>query len=217
MMEIPIILIAVASMVVIDTIDWLVNIIRNKFGLTEEEKEAAINSFISEEMNDKEREMMDKTANCINRMFGDSVIKRIKAMEAEERKEASDNLIQELCNLYGIQLDGIEYFAENSGMMGAYCRSTNSIKLNIQWLLSNDPRAIREYLDTIIHELCHAIQWHILESKVDWDISEDRQKEWCGNFMSYIPSNRSVKMYFMQPVEIDAFAFAAGAMRGVRL
>jgi hypothetical protein len=203
-----------ATLAIIEIVDWFSN---TDDWLPPEEKEKAINSMISESMNGKEKEMMEETADCINRLFNDAVIDTIKSMSAEERLRASDTLISELCRIYQIQLDSIEYFTSNSGIMGAYCRSENKISLNIQYLLCNNGEAIREYIDTIVHELRHALQWNILEDKVDWEISEERKKEWAENFINYIPCRKGIKLYFMQPVELDAFAFAAGSMKGVKL
>jgi hypothetical protein len=207
--------IILATMAVIELIGWLVH--PKGASLTPEERDEAINSMINESMNSKEKEMMEATSACVNHLFNGAVIDTIKSMNVEERQNASDNLIIELCSLYQIQLDQIEYFTSNSGIMGAYCRNENKISLNIQYLLCNDADAIREYIDTIIHELRHALQWNILEDKVNWGIAEERQKEWAENFLNYIPSSKGIKLYFMQPVELDAFAFAAGSMKGVRL
>lgn len=209
-------MIIAAALLIIEVVDWFVNS-RRRIELSPEEKDEAINSMINESMNSKEKEMMEETADCINRLFNGAVIDTIKSMNAEERQSASDNLINELCSIYQIQLDNIEYFASSTGIMGAYSRSENKISLNIQYLLCNDDEAIREYIDTIVHELRHALQWNILEDKVDWEISEERKKEWAENFINYIPCGRGIKLYFMQPVELDAFAFAAGSMKGGRL
>lgn len=164
--------------------------------------------------------MAEETRAAIEKLFGTPADEKIMRMaEKEEREEASTKLILELCGLYHISLTKITYFYEDSGSMGAYGPHDKSIALNIKYLMTGDRACIREYLDTIVHELRHAVQRSAIEGDDYWQVPEERQKSWLGNMVpmsNYISFGEDPEGYYTQPVEMDAFTFAHYVMEGVR-
>ena len=73
-----------------------------------------------------------------------------------------------------------------------------------------------DVLDTVVHELRHAVQWSMIEGKNSvWEASEAHRQALARNFAHYVRYDRDVRGYQMQLVERDAVTFAATVMRGV--
>lgn len=100
------------------------------------------------------------------------------------------------------------------GRLGGFNPDTKDITLNVEMLKSNDPAALRETLDTIIHEGRHAYQdYNVNECEVhsrhsevlSWaETMEGGKWGYCGGSSSLLGQ----RLYEQQSVEIDARNFA---------
>ncbi len=107
----------------------------------------------------------------------------------------------------------------------------NKIALNSLYVSSNDPALHREVVDTIIHEGRHAYQHYNVDVKTiheSWsEVQSWKENFYDPNYKYYtstgnwvlIPFNDGsihnvdFRLYYYQPVEIDARDFAADVMR----
>lgn len=114
--------------------------------------------------------------------------------------------------------------------LGYQDASHNKIALNIWYVSSKDPNIHREVIDTIIHEGRHAYQHYNVDVKLIHE-SGSEVETWRENFYDpqyqyyhstgqkiYIPYNDGsihdvdFRLYYYQPVEIDARNFAKDVM-----
>ena len=104
------------------------------------------------------------------------------------------------------------------GRLGVFNPETKDITLNVEMLKSNNPAALRETLDTIIHEGRHAYQdYNVNECEVhsrhseivSWaETMEGGKWGYCGGSSSLLGQ----RLYEQQSIEIDARNFAADVL-----
>ena len=104
------------------------------------------------------------------------------------------------------------------GRLGGFNPETKDITLNVEILKSNNPAALRETLDTIIHEGRHAYQdYNVNECEVhsrhseivSWaETMEGGKWGYCGGSSSLLGQ----RLYEQQSIEIDARNFAADVL-----
>ena len=96
---------------------------------------------------------------------------------------------------------------------GVYVHTNKKLYMNLDWSLIH---VDDDYQSIIVHELRHCIQNEILDKVKEGKIINDvnpQIKEWRKNFKNYIrfvtsdPEEIHIK-HFLQPVELDAYAFA---------
>ena len=76
---------------------------------------------------------------------------------------------------------------------------------------------VRSVMETIVHELRHAVQWKAITENNFWNVDEKTRDLWAENlnFDNYIDPEVDFKGYCEQPVEADARTFSALVMEGV--
>lgn len=118
----------------------------------------------------------------------------------------------------------------NQGSFGYQCADEHKIALNSLYVGLNNPGTHREVLDTIVHEGRHAYQRYNVEVKTIHE-SVSEVASWRENFhdpkyMYYHSGNQMIfirygdgtihdvdyRLYYYQPVEIDARNFAADVL-----
>lgn len=127
-------------------------------------------------------------------------------------------------------LDVIAY-EMNPKTLGYHDSTNNKIALNTVFVSSNDPKLHREVVDTIIHEGRHAYQHYNVDVKMiheSWsEVQTWKENFYDPNYKYYtctgswvlIPFNDGsihnvdFRLYYYQPVEIDARVFAADIIR----
>ncbi|MBR2025302.1 MAG: hypothetical protein IKA02_05795, partial [Clostridia bacterium] len=114
-----------------------------------------------------------------------------------EKKLAIRKMVGEISDDLGLdKTPSIRYFRKNSNTLG-YCDGDN-IYINVKYLDNGV-----ELLDTVAHELCHARQYQ--------DCLRGVVNEITDNYINYIPYEESLgnyKLYYNQPVEVEARAYA---------
>ena len=177
-------------------------------------------TLVSAPMTERDQEMADRTKQIVTEIFGQNAAATVEEADYNGRVALASNLIERLAEAYGVQLDGCElYIDSNINNCGGYSIKENQIKLNGAYLFSEDPDLIYEFIDTVIHELRHAVQFQsILNPEIAeaWQVSEETKENWKQNFLNYTPSTANLRAYMSQPVENDARTFAALSLRGWR-
>lgn len=170
-------------------------------------------------LSEQDHQIAQQTAEAIRQCFGANLSESVPKMSAEQRAEATKQLIEELCGLYHISITSVNLVELPQNECGSYSTKTGSITLNSIYLMTNDIAAIREFLNTIVHELRHAVQLSVLQGNNFWQTSPETAQSWLNNlvpFSHYIKASRNFKRYAWQPVERDAAAFAYHSLKGVQ-
>lgn len=219
-MEILIAAVVVAATFAVgEVLTWLAD--RLSIRTTGEDEAIAEAELLDESiLTETDQEMARETERCISRCFGEPATVCMMQMDAQQRIDKSAELIESLCRLYHISVSEVVFFREQSGYCGAYSRKNHTISLNAAYLMANDAACLLEFLDTIVHELRHAVQWSIISGEnTAWHTPEEIQQSWYNNLTPsshYISPNRNRKKYRYQPVERDAATFAHAAVKGVQ-
>lgn len=148
-------------------------------------------------------------------------------LSLEERVEVVNKLesrIAEIecrpsCPIYRENMGSISIEEGNVyGRLGGFSPDTKAITLNAEMLKSNDSAALRETIDTIIHEGRHAYQdynvnvceVHSRHSEVvSWaETMEGGKWGYCGGSSTLLGQ----RLYEQQSIEIDARNFAADVL-----
>lgn len=173
------------------------------------------------ELSDTDQEKIEVTRQLITECFGENVVERIKNASNMERITLISEFANRLVKEYGLDIE-VDVMVDDINNWGAYNWDQRKAVFNITLLMvgSSHEHAdhyIRETLDTIIHELRHSVQHRAINEPGFWNINDERWKAWANNMANgnYIPANVDLNGYSNQPVEKDAFTFAAAVMEGV--
>ena len=129
---------------------------------------------------------------------------------------------EELVKRYGLDID-VDITVSQIENCGQYNWQKRKAEFNIVALMLDGNHehfeyCVRETLDTIIHELRHAVQHKAIRDEGFWNVEEERRVRWAENMMkgNYIRPEVNFRAYCSQPIEADAATFAARVMEGVR-
>ena len=186
--------------------------------------------YIKEEvLSDYDREIAQQTADVIKGRLSDDPTRKMMEMSSNEKIEAVEAIAKELIELYGLEDVSVEICTLPGSVMGYYNRDAKVLKVDVTDLLVDvemlDEKKrveayryiVKETLDTVVHELRHAVQYQAIEVDDDsyWGIDEQRRIEWARNMANYVRSSDNPRRYFQQSIECDSFTFAYVALRGV--
>ncbi len=178
------------------------------------------------EMAPNDMEQIEQVSDTLSEM-SEFQIENWERMDLNERIEALNTLesrIAEIehrpaCPVYSeymgsVQIQGGHVY----GRLGGFNPETKDITLNSEMLASNDPAALRETLDTIVHEGRHAYQdYNVNECEVhprhaeiiSWsETMEGGKWGYCGGSSTLLGQ----RLYEQQSIEIDARNFAADVL-----
>lgn len=180
---------------------------------------------LTAEMSDHDRAMADRSRELIRECFcrdGNHVMDSIRQMNANERLEAARVFSDRLAQLNGLDNIKISFFQDNNiENCGSYNDKTKTASFNIVELMWDGSDAafearISNFIDTIVHEQRHAVQMRAIREKGFWQIDDERRAQWANNLPPrYISPKMDIRGYRMQPLESDAFTYAAMVLRGV--
>ncbi len=176
-------------------------------------------------MSEHDKAMAERSRELIRECFctdGKSVLDSIRQMESAERLQAAREFSDRLAELNGLGIR-ISFFADNDiRNCGGYELQTNMASFNIVELMwdGNDEKfeaRILNFLDTIVHEQRHAVQMRAIREKGFWQIEDERRALWANNLPPdhYISPTVDARAYRSQPIESDAFTYAAMVLEGV--
>ena len=178
---------------------------------------------VKSEMTETDESKMDDTKNLIHEKFGDDVVKTFGEMSNMERVTAIDDFAEALKELYGLDDISVDITVDELQTCGYYNWKDKKAVFNISLLMCDKNHekfsyCVREVLDTIVHELRHAVQHRAMNDpdfREKWGIEESRAKKWEENKDNYISPGVDLRRYSSQPMEADAFTFAGQVMEDV--
>ena len=182
-----------------------------------------------EVLSEQDREMARQTAEVIKGRLSEDPTQKMLEMSSNERIEAVESIAQELIELYGLDDVRVEICTIPGTVVGYYNREAKVLKVDVADLLIDVESLVpekrmeafryivKETLDTVVHELRHAVQYRAIELDDDsyWGIDEARRIEWARNMANYIRGCDDPKGYYTQAIECDSYTFAYEALRGV--
>ena len=173
------------------------------------------------EMSETDQQKIQDSQQLIRECFGESAVDTLRAASNMERITMMNEFAQRLAQLYELDID-VDVVIKEAKNQGAYNWSTKKVEFNIILLTvdANSPHfeaCVRETLDTIVHELRHAVQHKAIEQDGYWNVDEERRAAWANNMVpgNYIRPSVDYKGYVRQPIEADAATFAAQVLQGV--
>lgn len=217
-MEILIPILILLGVVVIKAVcDWLHNdeIFPNGLDIPED---LVIPETISHETELREIDIAfaERSREILVRHLGDNPVSRImEEKDANARLQMILPIYDAVVELYDIPKPTLQWKVENSYCLGGYSASTNTLELNAAFLLVDNEECIREFLDTLFHELRHAVQHHMIASPGFWDADPQLRGRIAYNMIHYVRGEMDPEGYQNQLIERDARNFAAAVMRGI--
>lgn len=177
---------------------------------------------VKAEMSDTDKEKIKETQQLIAEQFGGNFVESLRSASKIQRVEMLNAFAQRLKEEWGLDDIEVDIMIKNVNEMGVYNWSTKKAEFNIALLMvdGNDPnfeKLAREALDTIVHELRHAVQHRSIREEGFWNVDEERRAAWANNMRkgNYISPQTNYRGYANQPIESDAYTFAALVMEGV--
>lgn len=169
------------------------------------------------DLTEEDKQLIDKCREVMGQNFPEGIENRLKGMSPSERMQLFRDLVKELSSVYGVEISDVAFLKNNeigSGCLGYFDQTNNNIRFNVDLLNMDEPEILRAMVDTIFHEMRHALQFRaVTDSTCSYGSEEQRQK-WALNFVDYIPSHVDFAYYQQQVIEDDARQFAAEVIKG---
>lgn len=174
------------------------------------------------ELGETDREMIRKTQELMRQVYGEDIVKRYAEANTHERINLTYEFAEQLAKLYGVDVN-IDVFMKEPRKGEPYVygqQRAGAIRLNIYMIdmyagHKKFEDVIQNTIEITIHEMRHAVQDKAIEQPGFWDIDDVRRAAWARNLENYISTSVDVQRYMRQPVEADAYTFAAEAMKGM--
>lgn len=165
-------------------------------------------------MSETDVEMQIATKAVLKEALGEDINATIQELSAAERITKAEELIDRLQELYGLDVE-VDFYGDTYVNCGRFNYHGFKLELNVANLLAREEERVLNFIDTIIHELRHAVQCKAICEEGFWNVSEETKKRWLDNIKNYITVTVDPKGYANQPVELDARTFASGCLREV--
>ena len=168
-----------------------------------------------------DKQKIIETRELIKECFGDKPAETIAKLKNKERIALYTDFAEKLTKCYELDIEtDVNIYDENTYGCYEWNKKTAQFNVNILMCDKNDPHFelyVRESIDTIVHELRHAVQHKAILKRGFWGIPDEVRIVWADNISRrhYIPPTVNLYGYRSQPIEKDAFSFAANVMRGV--
>lgn len=173
------------------------------------------------ELSTADQKKAEQTQELIGQCFGANPVECLKSASNKDRIHLMAEFADQLADLYGLDIE-VDVTVSEVKNLGAYNWKEKKAVFNIALLMVDGTNehfdfCVRETLDTIIHELRHAVQHRTVFEPGFWNVDEDRRLAWAQNMApgNYISASTNMRAYVGQPVEQDAITFAAAALEGV--
>lgn len=164
-------------------------------------------------------ELALRSKEYLNDMFPHGIQEKVSQMSDEELLELFKTVEKDVESLMGVNVDKVDFYSTEeypvSNYFGYYSHDSNSLHINVTYILSGKPELIEEQVYTIFHELKHARQWAAVLDNVDYGYSTELLRSWAENMQTYIPPYESDEAYRKQPLELDTFGFES-VLKGQR-
>lgn len=162
---------------------------------------------VKPELTDYDCALIERCREVMKSHFPQGIESRLIGMSPAERAGLFQNLVLELNSIYGLNITNIAFLNADEigyGTCGYYLRETNSIRFNLDFLSLDDSEILHEMVNTIFHEMRHALQYKaVTDSNCNYGTEEQRYL-WALNFLNYIPAYVDFAYYQQQILEADA-------------
>lgn len=138
---------------------------------------------------------------------------RWNSMLPRQRKLALDTLACSVGQAMGVGIQGCDVFQWVPGRRGSY---DGGQKINLNVDCTTDPARRLKALETIVHECRHAFQKAVITNPQKFAVPLELVKKWKDNYPpwgNYIQPGEDPLSYTQQPIEKDAFVFAAMVLK----
>lgn len=182
-------------------------------------KQPAIPEEARAEMSETDKEKINETRELIEKHFTEDPAEAIGNLSNVDRVQAIADFVKDLARAYDLDIE-IDVDLMDSNMWGVYKFGDKKAVFNVAYLMVDKNNEqfrylVKEILDTIIHELRHAVQHKAIEEPGFWGVSDEQRAEWAYNMEHYINPKTDIRAYAKQPIENDAASFAAMALEGM--
>jgi len=205
-------LIILAVTGIVWAIEHVVDFLRNRLLFPSGEAHQVFSWVLDERLMDEtDHRMIDESRKLLFEHLGETPVKNLNTLNAQDRMTALENVLQDLVKLYDLDLKGVQFADLGMGHAGAYVPDERIIYINVRILLCDDEEALETLLLTIFHELRHAVQNYIIEKPEGvWNKSEAQARAFANNMTgnNYIRHDVDPEGYHSQLVEVDADTFA---------
>lgn len=169
------------------------------------------------DLTEEDKQLIEKCRQVMGRNFPEGIVTRMKGMSSLERMQLFKDLVNELNSVYSVNITDVAFLSNNeigSGTYGYYDNSQNNIRFNVDLINTDDPSILREMIDTIFHEMRHALQYRAVTDSTCTYGSEEQRQKWALNFVNYIPAHVDFALYQEQVIENDAREIASEVIKG---
>lgn len=183
-------------------------------GLSPYERIEALSCDTKVQFTDTDRNRAEAAVREIRKHLGNNPVECLSDMDAKSRLEAAKELHKRLCTRFSLNL-GLEMGEGDGGIVGGYCAGRKVICVDYRYLLSDKPKYIAEYLDTVIHEFRHAMQHRFIEDGAYNGVDEDYRERIAVSFSPsvYVEFYENPELYYNQLCERDAREYAGMVMQ----
>lgn len=155
-----------------------------------------------------DKPMIERCRLYISSRFSGRIEDHFARYETEaEKEQLLYSVAQELISRMNVKVDKVEILdldPHTHGQAGKSPTGEVVVQLNKN-LLHTDPKQL---IKTLCHELRHCVQFQSITDNV-WGYSDQRVALWMANKEDYFnPMERTFETYELQPLELDANAFA---------
>lgn len=155
-----------------------------------------------------DKPMIERCRLYISSRFSGRIEEHFARCNNESEKELLlHSVAQELISRMGVKVDKVEILDLGPyiyGQAGSSPTGEVVVQLN-KTLIDTDPKQL---IKTLCHELRHCVQFQSITDNV-WGYSDQRVALWMANKEDYLnPIDRTFETYELQPLELDANAFA---------
>lgn len=169
------------------------------------------------EFTNMDRNRADIAVHEIQRLLGENPVERLNSMDAKSRLEAAEQLHICLCTVFFLDL-GLEMGESDNGCAGYYCNSRKVLWVDYRYLLSDKREYIADYLDTVIHEFRHAMQYCFIEDSAYNGVDRVYRERMAVSIHPsvYVKYCENPELYYNQLCERDARAYAEIVLRQLK-
>ncbi|HPF88282.1 MAG TPA: hypothetical protein PK537_09560 [Candidatus Limiplasma sp.] len=171
-------------------------------------------------MSEADMKEIEKSKEVIKECFGEDAVDTLRKSTNLERIDLMAKFADRLTKEYDLDID-VDITVNNVQNCGYYDWEHQKAVFNIVLLMVDGNNehfdyCVKEVLDTIVHELRHAVQHKAIREPGYWNVDDERRMAWANNMApgNYITSSSNLKRYSQQPIEADAAVFAALVMEG---
>lgn len=171
-------------------------------------------------LTENDQELINKNQELLKKIFGDEYIEsKLKSLNKEERIKIMVQIIEEATDNYDVKIEKVNFLQTSDigdGVCGFYDNETNSISINLDYIICDDDIMLRHIVGTIFHELRHAQQFRSVNDP-DYNVcSEEQRRTWALNLAPghYISCDVDFELYRTQAVEWDARAIQEASIQG---